>query len=660
MNLLFSWLERWRSSVSLTLFALVITGVAGVFFWFFQDQIYSRNMQEIMHAHLLLELQEKAQEDWKRMDEQFRSQDRAVQLLVDREAFVRYIEKRELAQWSEDEEVGVVHHQDQPSWLPDLSIMQGLVHAVHVVLADANGRVRETYGVDGKLIPDSLLDGLVKTCATRESLSSIQSWQGVPYFLTRVALRDSKQRLRAILVFGTPMDDDFLLAFQFAHQFQGIQLFLDDEGLRVMASSRPDLVADGTLVADLDRDYLQFGKSFLDYGFSSDVLMRFVTLIPKAQLADLSQSIVSEGRMQRAAGHFMMIIVFIMIIYWVGVRIRGLTRQMVTFAQERLGLELAAARSGNPLQQVMEQFDIFSNEIEQARQREAQALARLTKTNHALESSLTLLKRTHVQLLATEKMASLGGLVAGVAHEINTPVGIGVTAASFLESKTKECRDRFVGGTLSKVELEGYLSDAAESAGMILSNLLRAADLVRSFKQVAVDTSSEACRLFDFSTVIHHILLSLHPSLKKTRHKVTVQCPVGLVYFGRPDVFSQIISNFVLNSLQHGFVDGQVGEIIIEVAQQENEILLRYADNGLGMADGDRQQIFEPFFTTARNRGGSGLGMHIVFNLVTTTLGGQIVCTSTLGEGIVFAITFPARNEAEQDQQPLGGTDGRE
>ncbi|MBF0165725.1 MAG: HAMP domain-containing histidine kinase, partial [Magnetococcales bacterium] len=245
--------------------------------------------------------------------------------------------------------------------------------------------------------------------------------------------------------------------------------------------------------------------------------------------------------------------------------------------------------------------------------------------------------------------AALGGLVAGVAHEINTPVGIGVTAASFLENRTRECRTRYDAGTLARADLEGYLQDASESSAMILSNLMRAAELVRGFKQVAVDTSSEACRSFDFATLIRQTLQSLHPRLKKTPHQIEVICPEGLTYFGRPDVFSQIVTNFVINSLLHGFADDRAGRITITVESRGDQILLRYGDDGLGMSDEAQKRIFEPFFTTARHKGGSGLGMHIVYNLVSGPLGGEIECRSTPGAGARFTITFPASREHSKD-----------
>ncbi|MBF0293650.1 MAG: HAMP domain-containing histidine kinase [Magnetococcales bacterium] len=644
--------DLWRQGAPLTLQALLVTGAAGILFWFVQDRIHSQRLGEIFQDHLVRSLTAEAGQHWRLMDERLRSQDRAVQLLLDRKEFVAYIERLEAQGWSSQESVPPVVYPDAPPWLPGQAVMRGFVHATHVVLADGRGRVREVYGPQDKPLPMSLLEQLPRQCAVDSISSDIREWQGTPHFLTRAALRGKDDRLRAILVFSTPLDHAFLISLHVNHVAQEIFVLLNESGDRVAASSRPDMIPAGASLAELAREYLVSGKDFTGYGGAAEFFLHFATLIPRSLLAELSLPIAGEGRAQRAIGHFLMILVFIGIVYWVGGRMRTLTGRMVSFAQERLGLSLSTATGANPLEQMEQQFALLAREIEEARRREAEYAIRLTNTNRELESSLSLVKRTHVQLLASEKMASLGGLVAGIAHEINNPVGIGVTAASYLEGKTRECSASFQAGTLSKSDLATYFQDALDSSAMILSNLKRAADLVRSFKQVAVDTSSEASRRFDFATLLHQILHSLHPHLKKTGHQLLVQCPEGLYHFGRPDVFSQIVTNLVLNSLQHGFDPSQTGEIRIEIAPLgEDEMLLRYADNGHGMTDEVRSRIFEPFFTTARGKGGSGLGMHIVFNLVTATLGGEIHCISTPGHGVLFSIRFPIRH-AQGGEQP--------
>lgn len=272
---------------------------------------------------------------------------------------------------------------------------------------------------------------------------------------------------------------------------------------------------------------------------------------------------------------------------------------------------------------------------------------KLRETNQILQESLGKLKRTQEHLVQSGKMAALGELVSGVAHEINTPVGIGVTATSYLEMKTKEFASRLASENMRHPELEKYLNSVSEASASILTNLNRAADLVKSFKQVAVDQTSEERRRFKLKDYIDKVLLSLHPKYKRTRHTITVSCPEDLEIFSYPGAFSQIITNLVMNSLIHGFEGVEKGLISIDVSVEEDKLLLRYSDNGRGMKEENIKKIFDPFFTTRRTQGGSGLGMHIVYNLVTQILAGQIKCSCTLEKNIIFTITIPIQEMIE-------------
>ena len=259
-----------------------------------------------------------------------------------------------------------------------------------------------------------------------------------------------------------------------------------------------------------------------------------------------------------------------------------------------------------------------------------------------LRQSLHHLEMTRTELVESEKMASLGGLVAGVAHEINTPVGITVSAASYLQDRTEEIRKRLASGSLPQAELEHYLDDASQSARLLLSNANRAAQLVRSFKQVAVDQTSDKRRRFDLLAYIEETLLSLRPRLKDTRILVRVDCPKGIEMDSYPGPLAQVLTNLVLNSLQHAFDPGATGTISISVRPVErNEVVIRFEDDGRGIPPALREKIFEPFFTTRRGSGGSGLGLHLVYNIVTHKLGGSISIEERGGAGAVFIIRLP-------------------
>ena len=265
----------------------------------------------------------------------------------------------------------------------------------------------------------------------------------------------------------------------------------------------------------------------------------------------------------------------------------------------------------------------------------------LETVNIQLRMSLETLEKTRDQLVQSEKMAALGELVAGVAHEINTPVGVGVTAASFLDAKTHEIKKIYEAGELKRSELENYLQTVEEVSNSILINMERAAELVSSFKQVAVDQSSENRRQFNLREYIHEILLSLRPRYKKTEHTIEVSCEDDIELNSFPGAFSQILNNLIMNSLVHGFQKIEKGIITVAISRQEKNILFVYRDNGRGMGPEEREKVFDPFYTTMRGKGGTGLGMSIVFNLVTQTLKGGIECESSPGKGVVFTMKFP-------------------
>ncbi|MEM7029866.1 MAG: GAF domain-containing protein, partial [Chloroflexota bacterium] len=261
--------------------------------------------------------------------------------------------------------------------------------------------------------------------------------------------------------------------------------------------------------------------------------------------------------------------------------------------------------------------------------------------NQELGQALTDLKSTQSQLVEAEKMAALGALVSGVAHEINTPVGIGVTAASLLEEKTASFHGIYQGGQMRRSDLQNYLETASQSSAMILSNLKRAAELIQSFKLVAVDQSTEDLRLFPVRAYMEDVLLSLRPRLKKTKIQVEISGSEAITLNSYPGVFAQIMTNFVMNSLVHAYAADDEGILRFCFSQTDEDFIFEYEDDGRGISPEHLGRIFEPFFTTKRADGGTGLGLNIIYNLVTQKLGGHIQCESDLGQGTRFTITVP-------------------
>ncbi len=241
-------------------------------------------------------------------------------------------------------------------------------------------------------------------------------------------------------------------------------------------------------------------------------------------------------------------------------------------------------------------------------------------------------------LVESEKMAALGGLVAGVAHEVNTPIGIGLTASSHLTDIASELLTLREQRPLTDEDIAKFLEDIEKASQIIYKNLNRAANLVQSFKKLSVDQCTEPRREFDIGAYIDEILLSLSPSLKKSQIKIEMIYPEKIFVNGYPGSIAQIITNLVMNSIKHAYRPGDYGIIQIEITRKDAMIQIRFQDDGIGMDEHTLSKIYDPFFTTNRSGGGTGLGLSIVYSIVTQQYEGSIKCTSQPGKGTAFII----------------------
>ncbi len=261
----------------------------------------------------------------------------------------------------------------------------------------------------------------------------------------------------------------------------------------------------------------------------------------------------------------------------------------------------------------------------------------------SLHNKIDELTKTRHELVQSEKMASLGRLVSGFAHELNTPIGIAVTTASTLQQNTHKINKLLEQEEVNIDVLLSLLGNIDEGAHLTLSNLERAAELVTSFKRTAVDQSTEEIRQFSVKTLIEDTLTTLHNKFKKTSIIIETDCDKDLVVYSLPGAIEQILTNLLLNSLIHAFDEGVLpGKILISAhLTDEQQLHLEYTDTGKGIDVKHLEKLFEPFFTTHRGRGGSGLGTYICYNLVTTKLQGTITCQSEINQGVKFTIEFP-------------------
>ena len=320
-------------------------------------------------------------------------------------------------------------------------------------------------------------------------------------------------------------------------------------------------------------------------------------------------------------------------------------------------LHMLGRAINNMLDRIEQQFNKVQQaelEIRQLNQGLEQKISERTlalkSSNQDLLNTLETLHQYQNQIVETEKMASLGQMVAGVAHEVNTPIGLGVTASTLMQDKLADIQTAFDEKKLTSSQLAKFMAESKENLGIIYRNLERAASLIRSFKQVAVDQSNENRRQFNMLQLMNEVLLSLRPNLKKTQHRVELECDPTLEIDSKPGPVNQILINLIMNSLIHAFEQTDQGLIKIKVKVEQSRCFIHYSDNGGGVPEHIKKRIFDPFVTTKRGEGGSGLGMHLVYNLVTQALNGKITLESSLGHGVDIMFDFPVVIKASAEQ----------
>jgi signal transduction histidine kinase len=324
--------------------------------------------------------------------------------------------------------------------------------------------------------------------------------------------------------------------------------------------------------------------------------------------------------------------------------------QLFRLANEKLKIAIASENHDEALEIIRELAHESLMENLEAHQQELQVIntlfeeqkEELFRQKQELQTTLENLHRTQAQLIESEKMAALGGLVAGVAHEINTPVGIGITAISTLLDEVERMAELFKNDAISRDDFRQFLQSVFDAGALIQRNLERTAALIQSFKQVSVDQISEQQRTFLFRDYLNDILSSLQPKFKNKDIRFKIACDGKLELNSYPGVYAQIFTNLLLNSLQHGFAETEEGTIGIEVDINNDQLKILYHDDGTGISNKDLPHIFEPFYTSDQRKG-TGLGLNIVYNQVRQKLNGTITCTSEPGKGVLFTIEVPVK-----------------
>jgi signal transduction histidine kinase len=315
--------------------------------------------------------------------------------------------------------------------------------------------------------------------------------------------------------------------------------------------------------------------------------------------------------------------------------LRRLQNRMIELAADPRSGTIAEASRRDELGQMAQAANFFVSEIGQREEALRQAKDRA-------DAALAELRETQASLIQAEKLASLGQLVAGVAHEINTPLGVALTTSTALDREVKQLEEAVVGGQLSRSGFASSMERLNEGSKLLLSNLGRAIDLVYSFKQVAADQASGERRKFGLKTWLDELLTSLGPLLRRSGAAVAVACPADLTLDSYPGSLAQVLTNLIMNALVHAFPEGEPGRLAVTASVTSGRMVrIVFEDDGKGIAAEHLPKIFDPFFTTGRDRGGTGLGLHIVYNLVTARLQGSIDVESRPGNGTRFTILIP-------------------
>ena len=351
-------------------------------------------------------------------------------------------------------------------------------------------------------------------------------------------------------------------------------------------------------------------------------------------------------------------VIFLTVIVVIGVLIarsislplKEIMAAMHSVVAEKYDQPIAGTQARDEIGEMARSVAVFRENAIAKRKAENELRASKERAEKALED----LREAQQNLIAAEKLAALGGLVAGVAHEVNNPIGISLTVASSFARRCDDFAQEVSAGPLRRSRLDEFLEGGRDAANQLVANLQRAGELVQSFKQVAVDRSHADRRPFDLRESTDQIIASLRPVLKKSQIALTVDVPAGITMDSYPGSYGQVLTNLFLNSVIHAFPDGRAGSVIVEARQVREDVDIFVSDDGVGMTEEIQRRALDPFFTTRRNEGGTGLGLHIIFNLVTQQLGGRLTFESRLGWGTRFRISIPRVAPGAAPPMPAG------
>jgi len=637
-------ISQFLNTLSLTKKMLIVVTILGALIWSIHNQILTANVEKIFMSQLNEQLDLLTSSSRMRFDRNLRKFKTLIKIFRFHPGLIQYLSTNTYSRSEKNNQpTEILTYSRPPSWFPQLSIIRNLIHPRYVLLLDETGEVREIYHSWEKNIPEQLRKPDNLLLESSHSQIRLTEINDRPFVIISESIKN-QQGENYWLIFATPIDDELLTTLQSSDQAREIIALIDyNKGNTVIASSRPDKIKQGSTEQTLKNSYILAGKLFFDYG-ASDLNIRFATLIPTEQVKKNMQALLYFERRQ----YVFFALIYMLAAYVLGIfavrRIDHMKSRIKQFTSEfDSHYPFHIKEGGDQLYELEKHFFALTTIIRDTNKGLKQTAEQLKIEKDEQGKLIVELQQTHEQLLHAEKMASLGSLVAGVSHEINTPIGVSMTGVTYIQKETQAIKKLFDNGEISKQDLSEYLEDNTSMTKSIVMSLDKANDLVRSFKQVAVDQNSEALRVFNLHDYLNDILLSLHSKIKPAKITIINNIDKKLEVNSFPGIFSQIFTNMITNSLIHGFDNkpNPLGEIIISGQLVDQRLIISYADNGTGIDENLITRIFEPFFTTKLGQGGSGLGMYITYNLVTQKLAGNIRAENLPNSGLSFYIDLP-------------------
>lgn len=632
---------------------LIVTVIAGASVFGILDLVQSRHLKQLFSSQLNERLQEQARRNRTSFDKHVQSYHKIIKVIATQHKFIQYLEKVRSQGWPPESSGKTVRYEGRlPEWLPGASVLRSLSRVKNVLLLDGTGKVREIFLDHGSRLPEELLKPTNVIWEMGRSQSFMTRIGELPLLIASEIVETEDGETEAILLLVTPLDDDFIRNSQDTGDNDEIFALVDSRTGIIRASSKPDVLPSGKPLDALEDRFLVTGKSFFDYG-ASDLEMQFASLISIEKYESLTNAILSKERSNRAITAILMIVSFSLIMALITRRLSGLTTHVMTFSNLVLGVQQDEVKHGDEIMILDRRFRLLTEKITRSQERLKKQAVSLRAERDRAQSLYDELKSTQSQMLQREKMASIGQLAAGVAHEINNPMG-------FITSNLRSL-DKYMEKLLEFINTQTDVVDCMASSGCVegLKNLKKklkidyiagdAGDLIHESLEGAERVKVIVQNLKSFSRVdeaeykpadINECIESaLNIVWNEIKYKATVKKELGDLPMTkcRPQQLNQVFLNLLVNA-SHAIE--KEGEIEIKTRNSSKAIHIRISDTGSGIPEDKIGKIFEPFFTTKEVGEGTGLGLSIAYDIVKKH-NGDIKVESETGKGTAFTVLIP-------------------